>query len=70
MVGFAARSWFRGEDACSRALCPSAGKTHLRDSRQRNADRGKEPMCAGRMVSARPQTSKERTHDYVQRKTR
>jgi len=50
MEGFAALLWLRGED-----------KSHLRDSRKRNADRGKEPSQT---------LLKEKTHVYIQRKTR
>jgi hypothetical protein len=44
MFGFAALLWLRGEDisvSSHRAVCRVI--PHLRDSRQRNADRGKEP---------------------------
>jgi hypothetical protein len=55
--GFAALLWLPRAEALAKA-----GKPHLRDSRQRNADRGKGP--------AKP-TLKEKTHDQnVQRQTR
>lgn len=66
MPGFAALLWFRGEVS---QPCPngvSAGlllsESYLRDSRQRNADRRKEPT--------KPPFLKEKSHVNFQRKTR
>ena len=54
--------WFRGEVIYRTALARAASGSYLRGSRQKNADRRKEP--------AKPFFFKEKTHENLQRKTR